>query len=103
MWQPVAMAMAMAMAAATVIRPEHAEGGRNHENRLLLKNAVLGLFWSFWDLLDLKNGSGSKFYARKWYWDLRKPKIKLFRCKNVKFSVVLPQPQPQKAIKIFFG
>ena len=42
-----AMAMAAAAAAAAVIRPEHAEGGRNHENRLLLKNAVLGLFWSF--------------------------------------------------------
>ena len=31
MWQPVAMAMAMA--AAAVIRPEHAEGGQNQENR----------------------------------------------------------------------
>ena len=47
MWQPVAMAMAMATAmamamamaaaAAAVIRPEHAEGGRNHENRLFIE------------------------------------------------------------------
>ena len=34
----MAMAMAAAAAAAAVIRPEHAEGGRNHENRLLSKN-----------------------------------------------------------------
>ena len=31
----MAMARAMAAAAAAVIRPEHAAGGRNHENRLL--------------------------------------------------------------------
>ena len=41
MWQPVAMAMAtamaMAIATAAVIRPEHAEGGRNHENRLVIE------------------------------------------------------------------
>ena len=30
------MVMAMAMAAAAVIRPEHAEGARNHENRLFI-------------------------------------------------------------------
>ena len=39
----VAMAMAMAMAMATamaVIRPEHAEGGRNHENRLFNEKLV---------------------------------------------------------------
>ena len=36
----VAMAMAMAMAMATamaVIRPEYAEGGRNHENLVFMK------------------------------------------------------------------
>ena len=35
----MAMAMALAMALAmamAVIRPEYAEGGRNHENQLLL-------------------------------------------------------------------
>ena len=51
MWQPVAMAMAMAMAMATatatakamamavaaVIRPEHAEGERNHQNRFFIE------------------------------------------------------------------
>ena len=31
------MAMAMAMAAAAVIRPEHAEGARNHKNRLFIE------------------------------------------------------------------
>ena len=73
------MARAMAMAVA-VIRLEHVLGADLHENQLLLKNVVLGLFWSFLDLLDLKNGSGSKFYARKWYRDLWKPKFKTFRC-----------------------
>ena len=33
----MAVAMAMAAAAAAVIRPEHAEGGRNHENRLFIE------------------------------------------------------------------
>ena len=32
-----AAAAAAATAAATVIRPEHAEGARNHENRLLIE------------------------------------------------------------------
>ena len=36
----IAIAMAMAMAMA-VIRPEHAEGGRNHENRLFNEKRVL--------------------------------------------------------------
>ena len=49
----------------------------------LLKNAVLGLFWSFLDLLHLKNGSGSKFYAGKWYREVWKPKITVFHGKNV--------------------
>ena len=54
-------------------------GADLHENLLFIENVILGLFWSFWDLLDLKNGSGSKFYARKWYQDLWKPKFKTFR------------------------
>ena len=57
------MDMAVAMAVA-VIRPEHAIGADLHEN-FLLKNAVLDPFCEFLDLLELKNGSGSKFYARK--------------------------------------
>ena len=32
----LAMAMAAAAAAAAVIRPEHAEGGHNHENRVFI-------------------------------------------------------------------
>ena len=79
----MAMATVMAMAAAAVIRPEHAEGGRNHENRPLLKNAVLGLFWSFWDLLDLKNGSGSKFRVEWYYREVWKSKIKPFHGKSM--------------------
>ena len=31
------------------------------KNDFLLKNVDLGHFWPFLDLLDLKNGSGSKF------------------------------------------
>ena len=33
----MAMAAAAAAAAAAVIRPEHAEGARNHENRLFIE------------------------------------------------------------------
>ena len=33
----IAVAMATAMAMAAVIRPEHAEGGRNHENRFFIE------------------------------------------------------------------
>ena len=36
----MAMAMAAAAAAAAVIRPEHAEGERNHENRLFIEKRV---------------------------------------------------------------
>ena len=79
----MAMAMAAAAAAAAVIRPEHAEGGRNHENRLLLKNTFLDQFWPFLDLLDLKNGSGSKFRVEWCYREVWKPKIKAFRGKSI--------------------
>ena len=75
----IAMAMAMSVAMATavaVIRPEHAYRGR--PPRFFMKNVILDLFWSFLGLLDLKNGSGSNFYARKWYRDLLKPKFKAF-------------------------
>ena len=69
----IAMAMALAMAgaaaiaAAAVIRPEHVGRDRHPRKSIfLLKNVVFNLFWSIWDLPDLKNGSGSKFYARQW-------------------------------------
>ena len=39
--QTMAIAMAMATAMA-VIRPEYAEGGRNHENLLFMKKRVWG-------------------------------------------------------------
>ena len=78
----MAMAMATAMAVA-VIRPEHAIGADLHKNRLFIKNTILSVFWSFLDVLDLKNGSGSKFYAGKWYREVWKPKINLFRDKTV--------------------
>ena len=50
---------------------------------LLLKGAVLGQFWPFLDLLDLKNGSSSKFYAGKSYREVWKLKINLFRDKTM--------------------
>ena len=46
------------------------------------KNVVLGPFWPFLDLLDLKNGTGSKFYTGKWYSEVWKRKIKLFHEKT---------------------
>ena len=52
MWQPaatMAMAMAMAAAVAAVIRPEHAEGGRNHENRLFIEKRC---FWPISVILE---------------------------------------------------
>ena len=36
----MAMAAAAAVAAAAVIRPEHAEGARNHENQRFIKKCV---------------------------------------------------------------
>ena len=76
-WSGLAMAMATAMA---VIRPEHAYRGRPpRKSTFFMKNGTLVLFWSFLDLLDLKNGSGSKFYTGKWYRDLWKPKFNSFR------------------------
>ena len=57
-------------------------GADLRENRLFMKNTALALIWSFLDLLDLKNGSGSKFYAGKWYREVWKPKIELFHYKH---------------------
>ena len=49
----IAMAMAVAIAAAVataaVIRPEHAEGARNHENRLFIEKLY---FWSILAILE---------------------------------------------------
>ena len=42
------------------------------------KNFDFVLFRLFLDLLDLKNGTGSKFYTGKWYSEVWKRKIKLF-------------------------
>ena len=39
----------------------YCEGPTSTKMFFLLKNVVLSQFWSFLDLLDLKNGSGSKF------------------------------------------
>jgi hypothetical protein len=52
----------------------------------LLKNVVLGLFWSFLELLDLKIGSRSKFYTGKWYREVWRTKISPFRDKSVKLQ-----------------
>ena len=49
----------------------------------LLKNAVLEHFWPFLDLLDVRNGSGSKFRVYGWYRDLCTTKISPFRGKSV--------------------
>ena len=58
-------------------------GADLHENQRFIEKIGLRLFWSFLDLLDLKNGSGSKFYAGKWYREVWKPKINLFRDKTM--------------------
>ena len=80
----MAIAMATAMAVA-VIRPEHAYRGRPpRKSTFYAKKIILDLFWSFLDLLDLKNGSGSKFYAGKWYREVWRSKFKLFYEKTVK-------------------
>ena len=59
------------------------KGADLHEMQLFIENVVLSLFWSFLDLLDVKNGSGSKFYTGKWYREVWKPKINLFRDKTM--------------------
>ena len=55
------------------------EGPTSTKIDFLLKNAILDLFWPFWGLLDVKNGSGSKFCTRKWYREVQKSKFKHFR------------------------
>ena len=45
----------------------------------LLKNALLGQFWVFLDLPDVRNGSGSKFRVYGWYREVCTTKITQFR------------------------
>ena len=68
------MAMAAAMA---VIRPEHA--GRDRLPRFFAFTFVLDPFRSFLSLSDLEKGSASIVYAGKWYREVQKPKLKVFR------------------------
>ena len=49
------------------------------KNALVYEKHSFGQFWPFLDLLDLKNASGSRFYTGKWYPEVWKPKIKIFR------------------------
>ena len=56
----------------------------------LLKLFVLDHFWSFLDLLDVRNGSGSKFQVYGWYREVCTTKISSFRGK----SVIQPPTDP---------
>ena len=49
----------------------------------LVKNIVLDHFWPFLDLLDLKNGSGSKFRSFWWYPEVCTTKINPFHEKSM--------------------
>ena len=72
------------------------------------KNVFFGekkidLFGLFLDLLDLKNGSGSKFYTRKWYSEVWKRKIKLFYGKTIRAAPrqLLLFSTPRRASHVF--
>ena len=79
--------------AGPVIRPEHAwRGPTSTKMHFLLKNADLGQFWSFLDLLDLKNGSGSKFRLKWWYREVWKSKFKPFRDKSMIHLLISDAP-----------
>ena len=64
--------------------------GRPHEKcTFLLKKAVLvnfDQFWPFLDLLDLKNGSGSKFCIGWYRGEVWKRKMKRFHAKSLKLQ-----------------
>ena len=62
-------------------------GADLHENQLFIEKQYFRPIWPFWDLLDLKNGSGSKFRLKWWYREVWKPKIKLFHDKNMKLQI----------------
>ena len=59
------------------------EGPTSTKTDFLLKNAVLVHFWLISDLLDLKNGSGSKFQSFWWYRDVCTTKISPFHEKSM--------------------
>ena len=60
-------------------------GGANlHENQFFIEKYVWDLFWWFLGLLNLKNGSSSKFYAGKWHREAWKLKFKPFHEISVK-------------------
>ena len=85
----IEMAMAMAMAVA-VIRPGYAIGADLHENRLFIEKRCFRFsFWSFLSLLDLKNGSGSKFCTGKWYREVRSKNLIIFVANLLFTGVVL--------------
>ena len=63
----------------------------------LLKNLVLGHFLPFLDLLDVRNGSGSKFRVYGWYPEVCTKKVSPFRDK----FVIGPPHQP--FCILFFG
>ena len=54
----------------------------------LLKNVVLDQFRPFLDLLDVRNGSGSKFRVYGWYREVYTMKISSFHEKNVKLCIL---------------
>ena len=56
----------------------------------LLINAVLVFFWPFLALLDVRNGSDSKFRVYGWYREVCTTKISPFRGK----SVIQPHHRP---------
>ena len=59
----------------------------------LLKNVVLGQFWPFLDLLDLKNGSGSKFYVIHTRREVWRSKLRPFRDKSISSAKFFTEAQ----------
>ena len=58
-------------------------GADLHENRLFIEKLCFMPILVISGPSRPQNGSGSKFYAGKWYRELWKPKIKLFHAKSV--------------------
>ena len=63
--------------------PAILRGADLHETRLVHENNVLDYFWPFLDLLDLKNGSGSKFRVYGWNREVCTTKLSPFHKKSV--------------------
>ena len=82
----VYLAMAMAMT-VPVIRPGYAIGATFTKN-VVFKNNVLDAFWAFLDLLDLKNGSSSKFQVELCYREVSNPIFTRFHKKTYTFCLV---------------